>query len=144
MSLSRCFRIAAPLLLALLALTCSTEDALTLRVTSPLPSGVVPRDTVLSFRFSRGVVPPESLNTWTATPFIDFSPAVPGKFTWEDTTRLIFSPDGPFPGDAKVSGKFNTGLLVKLSGAKNYKGPENFEFATEHFTMRGAEFFYDR
>src|SRR5512135_2681853 len=118
MTLHHRFRLAAPLLLALLAVTCSTEDALTLRVTSPLPSGIVTRDTVLAFRFSRGVVPPESLNTWTSTPFIDFSPAIPGRFTWEDSTRLIFSPDGPFPGDAKISGKLNAALLARISGSK--------------------------
>ncbi len=144
MSLSRSLRFVAPLLLGLLAVTCSTDDALTLRVTTPLPAGIVPRDTVLAFRFSRAVVPAESLNTWTATPFIDFSPAVPGKFTWEDTTRLIFSPDGPFPGDAKISGKLNTALLTRMSNAKGFKGPDGFEFSTERFTMRGAEFFYDR
>ena len=132
------------LLLGVLGLSCSSEDATLLRVTSPLPSGEIPRDTVLAFHFSRGVVPAESLNTWTTTPFIDFSPPLAGKFTWEDTTRLIFSPDGMFPGDARIGAKINTGLLARMSGAKGFSGPESFQFSTMRFTLRGAEFFYDR
>ena len=132
------------LILVLAALSCSRNDVTKIRVTSPMPSGIVRRDTVLSFTFSRGVAEMDSLNSWTSTPFVEFTPPVPGKFTWQDSTRLIFSPDGAFPGDAKVKGKFNTSLLVSMSKATGFSGPDDFEFATEPFTLRSAELFYER
>ncbi len=132
------------LIVCLIALSCSTQDATKLRITSPLPSGIVARDTVLGFTFSRGMVPPDSLNTWTMTPLVEFSPAIPGKFVWQDTTRLLFSPDGPLPGDAKITGRFNTALLVGLAKASGFSGTDEFQISTMPFTLRGAEFFYDR
>ncbi|HTX99292.1 MAG TPA: MG2 domain-containing protein, partial [Bacteroidota bacterium] len=132
------------LLLCLIALSCSTQDATRLKLTSPLPSGIVGRDTVLAFSFSRGMVPPDSLNTWTTSPLVEFKPSIPGKFVWQDTARLLFSPDGPLPGDAKITGRFNTPLLVALAKATGFSGPEEFQFSTMPFTLRGAEFFYDR
>ncbi|MGA9117744.1 MAG: alpha-2-macroglobulin [Bacteroidota bacterium] len=126
------------------AFSCSTQDATKVRVVSPLPSGIVGRDTTLSFTFSRGMVPVDSLNVWSAAPLIEFSPALPGKFVWEDTTRLLFSPDGPLPGDARITGRFNKTLLVEMANAAGFAGPEEFQFSTMPFTLRGAEFFYDR
>jgi len=132
------------LVLALFALQCGGPDANILRVTSALPEGVVGRDAMIPVTFSRGVVPPDSVNHWTETPFITFSPAVPGKFVWEDTAKLVFSPDGQLPGDARFTATLNTSLLVEMSGAKEFEGPGEFSFGTERFTMRQAEFFYDR
>lgn len=130
--------------LGLLALSCATQDSQVLRVTSELPSGFIPRDGVIALTFSKGIVPADSLNLWTNTPFIEFTPAISGKFVWQDTTRLVFSPDQPFTGDAKFSGKLNTALLKTLSRTTAFKGPEEFSFSTQRFAMTTAEFFYDR
>jgi hypothetical protein len=90
------------------------------------------------------VVPQDSVNQWTTTPYITFTPAIPGKFVWEDTTRLVFSPDGQLPGDARFTARLNTVLLAQIAGAAGFEGPEEFSFATESFAMKKAEFFYDR
>ena len=127
-----------------LILSCSTHDAGVLSVTAGLPTGVLPRDGVIALTFSRGVVPPDSLNLWTNTPFIEFVPPIPGKFVWQDTTRLVFSPDAPLAGDTKYTGKLKTDLLKQMSGAPSFRGPEEFTFSTEQFTLKSAEFFYDR
>ncbi|HMK38107.1 MAG TPA: MG2 domain-containing protein, partial [Bacteroidota bacterium] len=137
-----------PVVLALLPgimlLSCAGPDSQSLRLTSDLPSGVISRDAVITFTFSRGVVPPDSLNLWTNTPFVEFTPAIPGKFVWQDTARLVFSPDQPFAGDAKFSAKLNTTLLKAMAHATSFKGGEEFTFSTGRFTLRTAEFFYDR
>ncbi len=130
--------------LLFLILSCSTGDTTRLRVVSSFPAGIVPRDTVFVVAFSRGVVPPESLNVWTLTPYMKFSPEVSGKFTWTDTSKLIFSPDGPLPGDTRISATLNTALLARMSGSQGFSGPDAFQCATPPFTLRGAEFFYDR
>jgi len=140
------FLVVLPAILALsvVALQCGGPGANVLRVTSPFPSGVMGRDAMIPLTFSRAVVSADSINQWTETPFIAFTPAIPGKFVWEDTTRLVFSPDGQLPGDAHFTAKLNTELLARMSGAEKYEGPDEFTFSTESFTLRQAEFFYDR
>jgi len=132
------------LLLGIILVSCAGPDSQALRLTSELPSGVLPRDAVITLTFSRGVVPPDSVNLWTNTPYIDFTPAIAGKFVWQDTARLVFSPDQPFAGDAKFSGRVNTGLLKGMARATSYRGGEEFAFTTARFTLKTAEFFYDR
>lgn len=131
-------------LLAATLLSCGGGGDAVLRVTSPLPSGVVGRDLILPVSFSRAVVPADSVNRWSAVPYIQFTPEIPGKFIWEDTTRLVFSPDGRLPGDVRFTARLNTGLLTQLAGGAGFEGPEEFGFETESFRLKGAEFFYDR
>ncbi|MGD0338839.1 MAG: alpha-2-macroglobulin [Bacteroidota bacterium] len=132
------------LLLAVMIVSCSRNTVDLLRVTSPLPTGVLSNTSVIALTFSRGVVPADSANQWTSTPYIEFTPTIPGKFVWQDSTTLVFSPDGPLPGDMKFTGRINTALLVRMSHAKSYDGNDQFTFSTESFTLKSAEFFYDR
>ncbi len=136
--------VVALILLAVLFHSCGGPGTNVLRVTSTLPSGVIGRDLILPVTFSRGIVPMDSVNQWTSTPYMTFSPEIPGKFIWEDTTRLVFSPDGQLPGDARFTAKLNTDLLTTMSGAEGFDGPAEFSFETESFRLKGAEFFYDR
>ncbi|HEV8539417.1 MAG TPA: MG2 domain-containing protein [Bacteroidota bacterium] len=124
--------------------SCSKKETEVLELASPLPSGVVQRDAPIILFFSKAVVPPDSTNQWTASPYIEFTPVIPGKFTWRDTSTLVFSADGPLPGDVKFKAKLNTPLLTNLAGMKSFNGADEFTFATQSFTMRNAEFFYDR
>src|SRR5512140_3572585 len=109
------------LALALVFVSCSKDESELIRVTSPLPAGVLPQDAVITLTFSRGVVPHDSLNKWTDMPLIEFTPAVSGKFVWQDTSRLVFSPDAPFAGDGKYSARLNTDLLKTLARVKSFK-----------------------
>jgi alpha-2-macroglobulin len=131
-------------LILLLAQCTTTTDTHTIGLSSPLPEGVLSRTSALSVSFSRGVVGTDSLNLWTATPYIEFTPSIPGKFVWQDTARLVFSPDAPLPGDTRFRGKLNTALLTSLSGASSFDGNPEFTFSTESFALSTAEFFYDR
>ena len=124
--------------------SCSTKDSESLWVTSKVPAGIVAQSGVLEFAFSRSVVPPESTNVWLNTPYIVFTPALEGKFVWQDTSRLIFSPDAALPGDTKFTGKLNGTLLAAAAHAKRFAGDEEFSFATEPFTIKSVDFFYDR
>jgi alpha-2-macroglobulin len=132
------------LALALILVSCSKDESDLLRVTSPLPEGVLAQDAVFALTFSRGVVPTDSLNKWTELPLIEFTPTIQGKFVWQDTARLVFSPDAPLAGDTKYSGRLNADLLKTLAHARSFSGRSEFEFSTARFTMKEAEFFYDR
>ncbi len=129
--------------LILVFASCAKESDV-LRVASPLPEGVLPQETVIALTFSRGVVSQDSINRWTDIPLIEFTPAIAGKFVWQDTSRLVFSPDAPLAGDVRYSARLNTELLKALAGAESFGGPSEFAFSTERFTMKQAEFFYDR
>lgn len=142
--MNRHISLSVTILLALLLISCGGPDSTLLRVTTTLPAGILERDAVLPVAFSMGVVPMDSVNQWTSTPYILFSPDIPGKFVWEDTTRLVFSPDGQLPGDGRFTARLNTALLTQLAGAAGFDGPEEFSFSTESFRMKNAEFFYDR
>ena len=132
------------LILALGIYSCSTTDPEALRLIEPLPTGVVSQSAVLKFAFSRALVPPESTNVWMNTQYIEFTPAIEGKFVWQDTSKLVFSPDAALPGDTKFKGRLNGKLLAATARAKKFQGDEDFSFATDPFTMKSAEFFYDR
>src|SRR5512144_86139 len=114
----------AIILLALLAAACSKKEGDLLRLAEPVPRGVVQRTAPLIFVFSGGVVPPESTNQWTGMPYVQFTPDIPGTFTWRDSATLVFSPDGALAGDTKYRAKLNAGLLLKLSGKKAFGGAE--------------------
>jgi uncharacterized protein YfaS (alpha-2-macroglobulin family) len=136
------------LFIALMAISlissCTLFRSEGLKLKSPLPKGIIANNAVFEFQFSRAVVPRDSTLTWTSTPYVEFSPGIEGKFVWQDTAKLIFSPDTPLPGDTKFSGRLNVALLLKLSDARSFSGDDEFTFATEPFRLKGAEFFYDR
>lgn len=129
---------------ALILYSCGGPGHGDLFVVSELPRGVVEDNYVIKVNFSRGVVKQDSVNIWTNSPFIEFKPAITGKFVWKDTATLVFSPDYLLPGDAKFKGKLNKDLLLKVSGANSFYGDYEFEFSTESFRLSQAEFFYDR
>jgi len=124
--------------------SCTPQEKKTIRLTSSLPSGTLMRNSVFQFHFSRGVVLPESTNIWLNVPYVEFDPPIEGKFVWQDTNKLVFSPDGLLPGDMKFKGRLNKDLIVQLSHATEFKGKDEFEFSTESFMLKSAEFFYDR
>ncbi|HTK81836.1 MAG TPA: MG2 domain-containing protein, partial [Bacteroidota bacterium] len=132
------------ILICLLSLSCSRRETDVLQLANSPPQGILQRDAPIILMFSRAVVSSDSANQWTATPYIEFSPEIPGKFTWRDTSTLVFSADGPLPGDTKFTAKLNTGLLTRLSGMKTFKGEHEFTFSTQSFTLIKGEFFYDR
>ncbi len=138
-------RFLALMLMGTLVLSsCSIRESGSLRLTSSLPKGIVPNNAVFEFGFSQAVVKPDSVNMWTTTPYVEFTPRIEGKFVWQDSLRLVFSPDAALPGDTKFKGRLNTELLIRTAGVKTFKGDEEFSFSTEPFYLKSAEFFYDR
>jgi len=129
---------------ALFLSSCGRPDAEVLQLTSTSVSGLVPPTAAFVFTFSRSVVHPDSVNIWSSVPYVEFKPPIEGKFVWQDSARLVFSPDAPLPGDTKYEGTINTALLVRMAGAKTFRGSEEISFHTEAFFLSAAEFFYDR
>src|SRR5437867_1247308 len=130
------------IIIILLFCSCSKKATEVLQLAAPAPNGIVQRDAPIILAFSKAVVPSDSTNQWTTTPFVEFTPDIPGKFTRRDTSTLVFSADGPLPGDAAFRGKLNTTLLARLARVQKFDGTDEFVFATQSFTIHKAEFFY--
>ncbi|MFN8275877.1 MAG: MG2 domain-containing protein [Chitinophagales bacterium] len=47
----------------------------------------------LIFTFDRDLVPDSLLNRWDSTAYLEFTPAITGRFQWQSPYELIFSPD---------------------------------------------------
>ncbi|MDP4244926.1 MAG: MG2 domain-containing protein [Bacteroidota bacterium] len=49
----------------------------------------------LVFRFDKSLVTDSLLDRWDSTEYITFEPKIPGRFRWEQTDELVFSPATP-------------------------------------------------
>lgn len=81
------------LALSVLLIFSCNRNAVSLQHTNA--KGEVQRLANLTFRFSNAMVPDSLLNQWDSTNYISFSPAIPGKFRWEQPDELVFSPSRP-------------------------------------------------
>lgn len=51
----------------------------------------------LSFTFDRNLMPDSMLGFWDTIPYIKFEPYIPGRFKWESSDKLVFSPFQSLP-----------------------------------------------
>lgn len=63
------------------------------------------------FRFNKEIAPDSLLNIWDSTEYIQFSPAIPGRFRWQQNDELVFSPAGPLLPATNYSAKLNKVIL---------------------------------
>jgi alpha-2-macroglobulin len=55
----------------------------------------VPQLGNLIFRFDKSLVNDSLINRWDSTEYISFEPKITGRFRWEHSDELVFSPDKP-------------------------------------------------
>ncbi|HKP32299.1 MAG TPA: hypothetical protein VJT83_06210, partial [Chitinophagaceae bacterium] len=72
--------------------SCS-RDSVSLQYTNAKDE--VPQLGNLVFRFSKSLVKDSMLNKWDSAEYISFEPKIPGRFRWENTDELVFSPSRP-------------------------------------------------
>lgn len=63
-----------------------------LQVTSTNFEDEIEQQQNLEFSFNKDVVPDSLTNMWDSTAYIEFEPAVTGKFKWNSASQLTFSP----------------------------------------------------
>ncbi|MFZ1728488.1 MAG: MG2 domain-containing protein [Bacteroidota bacterium] len=101
-------------LLTVLFLACSSSN--TVEIVSISPEGEVPLLATMEIEFSKDLAPPDKQNIWLTDAFIEFTPAIQGKFKWVSARKLVFSPDYPLEPiqeyEAEVTDKvlFSTGF----------------------------------
>ena len=109
------------------------------QLTSYSPSGEVDELSTFEFEFNSDLAPAESQDVWMDEAFVEFEPAIPGKFKWVSGNYLIFSPEATLlPGmdyKAKVTEKvlFNSGKKGDF---------EKISFHTPNFDATRVDFFW--
>jgi uncharacterized protein YfaS (alpha-2-macroglobulin family) len=96
----------------------------------------------LVFSFDEPVVPASQAGRWDTTRYVQFEPAIKGKFRWvNDGRELVFSPLEPFRPSTAFSAKLRSAALPsgkqKLTLARS-------KFHTPFLEMKGAQVFYGR
>jgi len=96
----------------------------------------------LVFSFDEPVVPASQAGRWDTTRYVQFEPAIKGKFKWvNDGRELVFSPLEPFRPSTTFSANLRSAALPsgkqKLTLARS-------KFHTPFLEMTGAQVFYGR
>ncbi|MGI4862679.1 MAG: alpha-2-macroglobulin family protein [Janthinobacterium lividum] len=96
----------------------------------------------LTFAFDEPVVPAGQNARWDTTQYVQFQPAIKGKFKWVNEGReLVFSPLEPF----RPSTVFNASLrTATLPSGKQKLTLDRTKFHTPFVQMSGAQVFYGR
>ncbi len=71
----------------------------------------------LTFTLSKDVYPDSLLNIWDSSAFIEFTPEIKGRFKWNTSNEISFSPSEGFAPGTEYAAKL-TNLLVKHSKKK--------------------------
>ncbi|WP_197070480.1 alpha-2-macroglobulin family protein [Hymenobacter sp. DG25B] len=97
----------------------------------------------LVFQFDEDVVGKEQQDRWDTIQYVQFEPAVRGKFKWSSERELIFSPLTPFRPSTAFTAKLQTEALP--TEKRNIRLPENREkFHTPYLQLDPPQAFWGR
>lgn len=82
---------AAVLFITLWLAGCNSKNKVNLLDTTAVNE--VPSLGNFSFTFDKNLMPDSLLNYWDSTAYVEFTPPIRGRFRWENTNELIFSPE---------------------------------------------------
>jgi len=119
------------LFISLLLASCRNKNNLNLSETNCREE--VPVLGNFNFVFDKNLVNDSSLNRWLDDPYIEFEPAIKGKFSWRNANELVFSPSSPLKPATKYLAKF-TKELVKKTKFK-IGSLEDIHFHTPYLTI---------
>ncbi|KQS25385.1 alpha-2-macroglobulin [Dyadobacter sp. Leaf189] len=94
----------------------------------------------LVFTFNKDLVPLADLNDWDSTQYIQFEPAVKGKFKWTAENELVFSPVAGFSAATSYKAKLTNLLTRKVEEDKKYEiAKEPLDFHTPSLSLSATE-----
>nr|WP_229216061.1 MG2 domain-containing protein [Dyadobacter frigoris] len=94
----------------------------------------------LVFTFNKDLVSESQLNDWDSTQYIQFEPAVRGKFKWSAPNELIFSPVNGFGSATNYKAKLTDKLLSQSKTDKKYDvSTETIDFHTPYLQLIETE-----
>ena len=103
----------------------------------------IQREQNLSFTFDHPLVPDSLLNyDWDTTAYIKFTPAIRGKFKWNSTTELIFSPSKGFKPSTDYKGEITEAILHHADKKLKLSDEKEFGFHTPYLKLNDASSFW--
>ncbi len=131
-------RIACALSLALfILLGCSSSNSV--EIVSFSPEGESPLLATIEIEFSRDLAPADKQQMWLDEEYIQFEPAIEGRYKWMSSRRLIFSPDAPLQPMQKYTAKVTDNVLFSKELSGDF---EDQEFFTPDFDVTKADLFW--
>ncbi len=99
----------------------------------------------LVFTFTNHVVADSMLNTWDTLAYVEFEPAVRGRFRWTATNELTFSPEAGFEPSTDYQAHFSNSLIGFARTRKlNFKKEEAIRFHTPYLKLANTEAFWTK
>jgi len=100
--------------------------------------GEVPQLGNLIFRFNKSLIADSLLNKWDSADYVTFEPDIPGKFRWEGSDQLVFSPSRPLAPATSYKAKVHDDV-VQYSKYDDVKTEEKIEFYTAPLQLTDAQ-----
>ena len=97
---------------------------------------------LLSFTFSKDMVPDSAVGVWSDQKYIKFEPEVEGKFHWQTAGTLVFAPRNGFEPATNYSAKF-TDLVFEHIKKLKYKGDRQFSFHTPYLSILSSRAYWE-
>ncbi|MBD0285396.1 MAG: hypothetical protein ICV79_08220, partial [Flavisolibacter sp.] len=129
------FLLAATLVVAIFLAHCNRNFVL-LDYTNA--KGEVPRLGNLIFRFNKPLIADSLTNNWDSTEYISFEPDIPGRFRWDGSDQLIFSPARPLAPATTYKAKVRKNVL-RYSEFDKVKDGDNISFHTAPLQLDDAQ-----
>jgi uncharacterized protein YfaS (alpha-2-macroglobulin family) len=91
----------------------------------------------LTFRFNQPLVKDSMLDQWDSTQYVEFEPKIPGRFRWEHSDELVFSPSQPLPPATDFKAILRDKIL-QYSSIGRLKKPGDLTFHTPDLLLDNA------
>jgi len=98
----------------------------------------------LSFSFNKNVGPKGQLNEWDSIQYVQFKPAVRGKFKWVSESELVFSPAVAFDPATDYRAELTDELLDRAADKDLKVSGEEIAFHTPYLQLIGTESWWTR
>ncbi len=92
----------------------------------------------LVFRFNQPMIADSLLNRWDSTEYVNFSPAIPGRFRWESPDQLVFSPAQPLKPATSYSASI-TSEVLRYSSHDKVESADGIAFHTPDLRLDNAQ-----
>ncbi len=127
------------LLIATLFVAC---DRNAVKVVNFEPQGEVQALQSFSIEFDKDLAPLELQDQWLDDEFVEFSPAIPGRFKWLNGHSLIFSPDQALMPSQDYTAKIDRKRV--LFSHKGSLKSATYNFHTPHFSAVNSDLYWEQ
>ena len=98
----------------------------------------------LVFTFNKDIVPTSELNSWESTKFIEFIPAVAGKFKWTAPNELVFSPASGFEPATEYRAELSKELAKETIEKRYDVSGDEVTFHTPYLQLTETETYWTK